>query len=340
MQVRREPAAPVGVGVVAIVRVAVELGGDEVTERGLRGHRPSAQRRDPDRVIDGQRGELARAASQQRLTGPRPPRQDLDGQGAPRRQRRLRQRIGEGALAEVIAQALLKVEPERGCGGEDALGGAHRVQAVAVDRLHPHRAPRGRRRDHARQEERGEVVGDHHHGALRERREEPAPCAGRRLDVRVVAHLRSSEATPVVGHAVDDEAMEPVARPRVAGAERLEHHQRRARRDGVRDRALQSEAMVRASRRDHPVEDERSCRIEHRAVARADTQSGDDVVHAATRSARPRSVHDHARQRRSPRRPGHVAVGSRRKRARRKSCTPGLHRSALPVLGSACFQEA
>ncbi len=76
------------------------------------------------------------------------------------------------------------------------------------------------------------------------RRGRRAPRAGRFLRRAAARDRRSTrcqvrrcEPAGVVGHAVQHEAVEPVARPFVAAAQRLEDHQRLAQLDGALDRA-------------------------------------------------------------------------------------------------------
>ena len=59
----------------------------------------------------------------------------------------------------------------------------------------------------------------------------------------------------VVGHTLHHERVKPIARPRVSGAQRLEHEQRSVELLRDRDRVIEREAPGRAARGDHPIQD-------------------------------------------------------------------------------------
>ncbi len=155
---------------------------------------------------------------------------------------------------------------------EDAVRRPERQETVRIDRLQPDTQSCSRRPDHPGQEKRGELVGDHHAGACRQRLEEAAPRAGRSLHVRVVQGSRPLQAPGVVRHAVQHEPVKSVAGPGVVATQRLQDDQRPTKSSGPVDRPLQREVPVQPPVGDHPVEDEvavvsNGCRV---AVRRAD----------------------------------------------------------------------
>jgi hypothetical protein len=107
---------------------------------------------------------------------------------------------------------------------------------------------------HARQEELGELVAHHRARALGERLQQPAAVARLRLDVRVVRDPGPAVGRRVVGGAVEREAVQPVVRPRVAGAQRLEHDERPPPLGGEGERVLEREVVARAPGHHLPVE--------------------------------------------------------------------------------------
>src|SRR5579872_1617415 len=89
--------------------------------------------------------------------------------------------------------------------------------------------------------------------------EETLALIRRRFHVRVIMHsVRPQWFQPpkVVGHAVEDEAMEPIACPAVADTQGLEDHERLLEIIRPLDRTLKAEIPGRAAKGDHPVEDE------------------------------------------------------------------------------------
>ena len=156
-----------------------------------------------------------------------------------------------------------------------ALRGARREEANRVHLLQEHRHLRGRGLDHARQEERRVIVGHHHRGAGGERGEEAFAGAGLGLDVRVVESPRPREASCVVGHPLEDEAVEAIAGEGIADPERLEDEERLAERAGALDRPVEREAVASPARGDHPVEDEVAPRIDRAGVGGAYSDRGD-----------------------------------------------------------------
>ena len=84
---------------------------------------------------------------------------------------------------------------------------------------------------------------------------------GRWLDVGVVERARPAACRGRRRHAVQHEAVQPIAGPRVVDVERLEDDQRLAEFDAMLDGTLQREIPARPPRRDHPVEDEIAGRL-------------------------------------------------------------------------------
>ena len=87
-------------------------------------------------------------------------------------------------------------------------------------------APAGRR-DHPRQEERGKSsVTTTAASSARAASSRPLPSPGCALDVRVVERARPGEAPGRCRHALQHERVQPIARPRIAAAQRLEDDER------------------------------------------------------------------------------------------------------------------
>ena len=162
----------------------------------------------------------------------------------------------------------MRAKRERG--REDAIGRAQRKQAVAVDRFDAHVEAAGGRGDHPRQEEHRRVVGDHGGGIRGERLEQPAALAGPGLDVGEVARRRAREGPGVVGHALQHEGVQAIARPGIADTQRLEDDERPRQLHCQLDRAFQGEVGARPARRDHPVEDVGPLGTDRRVVGAAD----------------------------------------------------------------------
>ena len=77
--------------------------------------------------------------------------------------------------------------------------------------------------------------------------EEGAACSRRGLDVRIVERPAARRAPPVVGHAVEDEAMQPIVGVRVVAAQRFEDDERLTQLDREIHRALQPEVPTRVA---------------------------------------------------------------------------------------------
>jgi hypothetical protein len=157
----------------------------------------------------------------------------------------------------------------------------HGQQAVAVHRLEADAEPRARRRHHAGQEEGRVVVGDHHRGPAAEGLEQAIAGTALGLDVGVVDHRSPAEAAAIVVHAVEDEPVEPVARPGVVAAQRLQDHQRPTEVPGPVGGPLQSVVEGAAAGGDHPVQ--------HPLGVGACRRRGDDAD-PLLRNARPHDI--------------------------------------------------
>ena len=138
--------------------------------------------------------------------------------------------------------------------GEDARRRAHGQEAIPVDRLHPDLQTRRRRGEHRRKEIGREVV-RHDDARLRgERREQAPPVARPRLDVRMMEDAGAREGRGVVRHPLQHEGVEAIVRPRVAGAERLEHDQRSTQAPSVTDGPVEREGPRGTAGGRHPVQ--------------------------------------------------------------------------------------
>jgi hypothetical protein len=100
-----------------------------------------------------------------------------------------------------------------------------------------------------------------------------------RYAIFAAANARALSAMPL-----QHERVHAIARPRVAGAQRLEHDQRPAELGGARDRVVEREAPRRAPRGDHPVQDVVAAGRHRGRVHRRDPQARrvhDPVCHGA-----------------------------------------------------------
>ena len=133
-----------------------------------------------------------------------------------------------------------------------------RDDAVRVHSLEPHRYLRGGGFEHPGQKERGIPVGDDKARIVTQGRDQPAPCALCVLDVRVVEKPTAGECGRIGSHAVENEAMQPIAGPRVVAPEGLEDDEGPLQLGGDLDGALQAEIGPRPPCRRHPIEHEGS----------------------------------------------------------------------------------
>ena len=228
VQVRRQAAGPRIVRVVAIVGVGGEVAPDERLQPGLPRLGPAPRRDRRDVVIDRQARERVRGAGEERRRRLPPA-----GQHRVQRGRRRQADAGERIRREErrrgdARRVFCRCARYENAVVEDPVDRAQRMQAVAVDRFQAHVEAAGGRGDHPRQEEHRRVVGDHGGGVRGERLEQPAALAGPGLDVGEVARRRPGEGPGVVGHALQHEGVQAVARPGIADTERLEDDQRPA----------------------------------------------------------------------------------------------------------------
>jgi hypothetical protein len=158
----------------------------------------------------------------------------------------------------VLAERALHEGAEGARGGECPVVRRERDQSVAVDCLEPrHALPCGALEESGNHEGR-HVVGDDHRRTRRQVLQQPAALARRRLDERHVPGGGSRCGARVVGHAVEHEPVQSVARPAVGDVERLQHHERPADRERQVDGMLQREVPLEPARADHPVEHHRA----------------------------------------------------------------------------------
>ena len=75
----------------------------------------------------------------------------------------------------------------------------------------------------------------------------------------------------VVAHALHDERVKPVARPRIAAAQRLEHHERPPQLARVLHGPVEREVVARPARRNHPIQHVATVGPDRRAVHLADS---------------------------------------------------------------------
>ena len=129
--------------------------------------------------------------------------------------------------------------------------------------------------DQPRDEEGRVVVGDDDAGALRETLQQAPAIVGRWLDVGIVERARPGADRRCRRHAVQHEAVQPIARPGIVDIEGLENDQRLAELDARGDGALQREIPTRPARRYHPVEDVIAGRIEQALTEEANAGDGD-----------------------------------------------------------------
>lgn len=105
------------------------------------------------------------------------------------------------------------------------------------------------------EEERGEVVAHDHARVARERLEQGLAATRLALDEREVHDARLPQRLGVLGHALDDEAVEAIAGVGIVEPQRLEHDERRAELLTPRERTLEGVVVRQPARSGHPVED-------------------------------------------------------------------------------------
>ena len=139
-------------------------------------------------------------------------------------------------------------------GRERLCGEAHGQQPVPVNLLEPHPHLRDRRSHHPRQHERRVVVGDDDSRTRGQGGQQSTTSARRRLHVGEVGHALRPQAGRIVGHAVDYEPVQAIARPPMAHPQRLEHEERLAELTRPACGALERDVPRDPALRDHPIE--------------------------------------------------------------------------------------
>jgi hypothetical protein len=220
VQVGRQPARDVDLRIraVAVVDVAFELPVEESPEPTGSLLRSAPVVGGLDGVVDRQVDQAARGEPCLEVRD-RPAVGDL-----PRERRRWREvgggdRILRGNVRQMLRQRPLEEAAEVVGPRERLLRGAHRQETVPVDDLQPDRKLPGRGGEHPRQHEGRVVVRHDDAGPFRERRQEALPRPVLGLEVGDVEGGTPLERAAIVDHALDHEAVEAVARERVAAAE-------------------------------------------------------------------------------------------------------------------------
>ncbi len=187
--------------------------------------------------------------------------------------------VGKGfrvrEVAQVGGELALQEAPEVEGAAVGAVGRGQRQKAVRVHRLELDVEPARRRLDHPRQEEARELVGHHHRGVARQGGQQAPTGVARGLDVRVVADAGAGECAGVVGHPVENKAVDAVAGPGIVHAQRLEYQQRFAQLARPLERPIEAEVPRRAPGGDHPVEDEVAVAAHRGVVLGQDAELGD-----------------------------------------------------------------
>jgi hypothetical protein len=225
MKVGGKATRDLGLGPVPLVAVEAETTVEEAAQGGFGGQRSSTNRSDSDGVIDRQRRQRVTFSSQHGLGCGWPPPSRGSRKGGRRRQI-LGERVLERNRRKVVEEVLLEKPPKRVRSRELAVGGRHRQHAIAVDGLEENRDFRGGGGHHRGEEERRIVVGDDNCRIGSKGLQEPVSGTVIRLYVWYVGDVAPFKRGRRIGHAVDDEPVEPVARPRIVATEGLENHQR------------------------------------------------------------------------------------------------------------------
>ena len=138
---------------------------------------------------------------------------------------------------------------------EEAIRRAQGYEAVGIHRLETDRRRGGRRAHHSRQKKAGKVVGHHSARAPGQGLEQPLARAVMLLHIGEVEGRMVCEPPVVLRHAVQHEAMDPIAGPPVAAAQRLEDHEGLAETPRPFHGTVQREVVRQAPVGDHPIED-------------------------------------------------------------------------------------
>ncbi len=132
---------------------------------------------------------------------------------------------------------------------------AQRDDAAGVHRDHRHLRPPGQRGGLPGHDEAWEVVGDHERRAGRQPRQQSAPLTHLALHPGPVAEPESCRGCRVLPHALENEAMQPEARPGIVEAEALVDHERLAEPAGLGQGVVEGVVVVETAGDLHPVED-------------------------------------------------------------------------------------
>ena len=103
----------------------------------------------------------------------------------------------------------------------------------------------GCRRDHSRQEESREIIGDDHTGPLAQFMQESFACIWGRFQIRIVEDAGIFQPSRVVLHSLHYESVKPVRCPLIAASQSLQDHKRFAKSVGPLDCPLETEVPVR-----------------------------------------------------------------------------------------------
>ena len=177
----------------------------------------------------------------------------------------------------MAGEASLEEATEAVRGREGVLSGPERQEPVRVQRLEADRHLLRGRGHHARNDECREVVRHADGGVAPQGAEQALARVARGLDVRIVGDAGAAEPARGVGHAVQDEAVQPVRGPGIAGAQRLQDDQRLAELPDPLERAVQGEVPADPPVRGHPVQDEGPVGPDRLVVQEPDAQRGDDA---------------------------------------------------------------
>lgn len=179
----------------------------------------------------------------------------------------------------MIWKCLLKKAPEGIRRGIGPVGGPQGQEPVSIHGLQSHGDRLGSRCLHPGEEKGGKVVGDHHAGVFCQRRKQPFSPIDFRFNVGVVVYKWTVLQLPgVVRHPRDDEIMEPVAGPGVAGAEGFQDHDGFVEPDGHFHSPLKAEVEPNPTAGDYPVENVASLFVYGRLVGFSDADGG-NIVH-------------------------------------------------------------
>ena len=286
VQIGRKPAGRVVVGMVAILGVAVEAAFEEPPQHALGGVHPAVEGGGADAVVDGQPGQRRRRRLQQFFRGGRPAAGHIVGQPVEERQTATGKGIRLRRVFQVRRQLPLQEPAEVECPRERLRRRPQGQQPVRINRLQLDRQPVGGGLHHLRQKEAGVIIGDNDGGPLPQPRQQALAVAGLGLDIGVVGRRRAGEGVAVVGHPLQDEAVQPVTRPAIAATERLKDQQRPLEPFTPLRGPVQAEVVPRAAEGDHPVEHVLAALPRRAVVQSADANFRDARRHGPAKSVR------------------------------------------------------